>query len=193
MVNVGQGDCTVVVDGPTKQALLIDCNSHFDLNAVAALNRLRFSELSAAVVTHSHLDHFGGVLDVPSRLEDRFTGVLYVNHDTILAMGGTGADEPRAKTEYNGARQRRRTQFACPPKRQLLRRCQAASQISDVHAGDTDVYRNPDGGALCGIDHRRARHWERSDSHSRSGQPCPVRSDAGEPTVRLMQVCRRVP
>ena len=86
IVDVGQGDCTVAVDSDTKKALLVDCNAGHHAAAVTALEELDFSELSAAVVTHSHLDHFGGVLEVLELLKERFTGVLYYNHDSLVAM-----------------------------------------------------------------------------------------------------------
>lgn len=86
IVDVGQGDCTVAVDHHTKEALLIDCNGGHHEAAIAALNDLGFSAISAAVVTHSHLDHFGGMLDVLEELAEHFTGRLFYNHDTLLAM-----------------------------------------------------------------------------------------------------------
>ena len=86
IVDVGQGDCTIAVDHDTKQALLIDCNEHYHLEALAALEEMGYSELKAVVVTHSHIDHFGGVLDVLKHLPERFTGALHFNHDTLLAM-----------------------------------------------------------------------------------------------------------
>ena len=89
IVDVDQGDCTIAVDSETKRALLVDCNRGHHQQAIAALQSLGFTELCAAVVTHSHSDHFGGVLDVLEELHERFTGVLFLNHDTLLAMPGT--------------------------------------------------------------------------------------------------------
>ena len=89
VVDVGQGDCTIAVDHGTKRALLVDCNQGHHEQAIAALESLEFTELCAAVVTHSHTDHFGGVLDVLDELKERFTGVLFLNHDSLLAMPGT--------------------------------------------------------------------------------------------------------
>ena len=86
IVDVGQGDCTIAVDAETREALLVDCNEGHHNAAVQALEELKFSELRAAVVTHSHMDHVGGVLDVLEQLDDRFTGALYLNHDTLVAM-----------------------------------------------------------------------------------------------------------
>ena len=99
IVDVGQGDCTVAVDSETKKALLVDCNAGYHEAAVAALEELDFSELSAAVVTHSHLDHFGGVLEVLEQLQERFTGVLYYNHDSLVAMPRytDGSDDNKPK------------------------------------------------------------------------------------------------
>lgn len=85
IVDVGQGDCTIAVDHDTNKALLIDCNERYHLEALAALEKLGYSELTAVVVTHSHIDHFGGVLDVLAHLPG-FKGRLHFNHDTLLAM-----------------------------------------------------------------------------------------------------------
>ena len=57
--------------------------------AVSELEALDFVELRAAIVTHTHLDHFGGVIDVLEELQERFTGTLFFNHDSFLAMPGT--------------------------------------------------------------------------------------------------------
>lgn len=89
VVDVGQGDCTVVVDGRTKRALLIDCPKKQDREAFAALEQLDIRTLDAVVVTHSHLDHFGGVLDVINRLKVPFGGKLYVNQDTLPSMAAS--------------------------------------------------------------------------------------------------------
>ena len=105
IVNVGQGDCTVVVDSKTHRALLIDCNRGHHEQAIGALESLGFTELCAAVVTHSHDDHFGGVIDVLEELQERFTGVLYLNHDTLLAMPGTHANKTRVRALINRALQ----------------------------------------------------------------------------------------
>lgn len=94
VVDVGQGDCTVVVDGRTKRALLIDCPKARDKEAFAALEQLDFSRLDAVVVTHSHLDHFGGVLDVIDRLQVPFGGKLYVNQDTLPSMAAASGWSP---------------------------------------------------------------------------------------------------
>ncbi|WP_419923757.1 ComEC/Rec2 family competence protein [Candidatus Poriferisocius sp.] len=99
IVDVGQGDCTIAVDGQTKQALLIDCNMDCQDIAVAELEELGYSELSAAVITHSHLDHFGGLLNAIDQLGPRFKGRLYYNHDALIAehrrQGGTKDSESR--------------------------------------------------------------------------------------------------
>ncbi|WP_419932314.1 ComEC/Rec2 family competence protein [Candidatus Poriferisodalis sp.] len=89
VVDVGQGDCTVAVDTATGHALIVDCNIGCYEQAIIALGQLGFTEVRAAVVTHSHMDHFGGMIEVLTSLEERFTGVLYLNHDTMIANPGT--------------------------------------------------------------------------------------------------------
>lgn len=60
--------------------------------ARAELEILGLTELTVAVVSHSQMDHFGGVLDVLENLADRFTGSLHYNHDSFLATPVAGND-----------------------------------------------------------------------------------------------------
>jgi beta-lactamase superfamily II metal-dependent hydrolase len=91
-VDVGQGDCTVAVDDDTGEALLIDCRGGHHSEAITELSRLKMSQLRAALVTHTHQDHFGGVLDVLEELAERFTGTLHFNHDTLMVTPVAGED-----------------------------------------------------------------------------------------------------
>lgn len=91
-VDVGQGDCTIAVDDLTGDGLLIDCRSGHHQTALAELEHLGLSALRAAIVSHSQMDHFGGVLDVLEALADEFTGTLHFNHDSLLAIPILGAD-----------------------------------------------------------------------------------------------------
>ncbi|MCQ3812240.1 MAG: MBL fold metallo-hydrolase [Acidimicrobiia bacterium] len=85
IVDVGQGDCTIVVDRDTKKGLLVDCSAGHYGTAISELEGLEFSELSAAIVTHSHLDHFEGVIETIEILKERFTGTLHYNHDSFIS------------------------------------------------------------------------------------------------------------
>jgi beta-lactamase superfamily II metal-dependent hydrolase len=91
-VDVGQGDCTIALDNDTGSALLIDCREGHHTHAVDELEQLGFTALEAAIVSHTHLDHFGGVLDVLEMLEDRFTGTLYFNQDSLMAVPVAGEE-----------------------------------------------------------------------------------------------------
>lgn len=91
-VDVGQGDCTVAVDDATGHALLIDCREGHHEAAIAELTRLEFTELRVAIVSHTHLDHFGGVLDVLEALDAMFSGTLYFNQDSLMAVPVAGED-----------------------------------------------------------------------------------------------------
>ena len=84
-VDVGQGDATVAVDHLSGKAVLVDCRGGHHQIVVDELERLGFSELCDAIVTHTQLDHFGGVLDVLEALAERFTGTLRFNQDSFLA------------------------------------------------------------------------------------------------------------
>lgn len=92
VVDVGQGDCTVGVNHSNGQAFMIDCPSGRHQKALEELTNQGFTELSVAMVTHTHADHFGGVLDVLEELQDRFTGVLYFNQDSLLSRPVSGED-----------------------------------------------------------------------------------------------------
>lgn len=86
IVDVGQGDCTIAVDGETKEGILVDCNTGCCDTAISELEKLELSELSAAIVTHSHLDHFEGVIETIEILKERFTGKFYFNHDSFISV-----------------------------------------------------------------------------------------------------------
>ena len=89
-VDVGQGDCTVAVDEDTGEGLLIDCRGGKHQQAVEELRHLGLTELREAIVSHTQLDHFGGVLDTLEQLADRFTGTLHFNQDSLMATPAVG-------------------------------------------------------------------------------------------------------
>lgn len=94
-LDVGQGDATVVVDHDAAKALLIDCPRGAEAVVIAEIER-HGAGLDTAIVTHSHLDHFGGVLDTIEALGCR--RLLY-NHDTLVAqqpvvVGGRTRPDP---------------------------------------------------------------------------------------------------
>jgi competence protein ComEC len=80
-MDVGQGDCTIVLDESTKNALVVDCPSkHVD--GVREILEREQGILHTCVVTHWDADHYAGV----ARLAVSFpiTRVMY-NHDTLFA------------------------------------------------------------------------------------------------------------
>lgn len=91
-VDVGQGDCTIAMDVSSGTGILIDCPAsrhQAALNEIEARNCLF---LKAAVITHSHADHSGGVLDVLETLGDRFYGEIYFNQDSFKTTPVVGPD-----------------------------------------------------------------------------------------------------
>ena len=82
VLDVGQGDCTLIVDHGSQSALLIDCPSKGGKVAIEALRGLGNPEVVGAILTHWDLDHYGGFLEVAAASNCR---TLYYNNDTILA------------------------------------------------------------------------------------------------------------
>lgn len=63
-VDVGQGDCTLVVDASSGSAVLIDCPAGQSRQALKHLQGSGAHSIELAVVTHSDWDHIGGVFEV---------------------------------------------------------------------------------------------------------------------------------
>ncbi|HVF05169.1 MAG TPA: MBL fold metallo-hydrolase [Frankiaceae bacterium] len=89
-IDVGQGDSTVAVDHASRAALVIDCPAGRHDAALAELSHLGAERVDVVISSHSQADHFGGVLDVIESLAERFTGVLYLNHDRLIPMPSPG-------------------------------------------------------------------------------------------------------
>lgn len=86
-LNVGQGDCTIVIDDDTKKALLIDCPT----THVARVKEVLDSEsatLDTCIVTHWDADHYAGVARLAVALS---ASHVHYNHDTLF----DGDDLPR--------------------------------------------------------------------------------------------------
>src|ERR1035441_4967146 len=91
-VDVGQGDCTVAIDTSTATGILIDCAAGQHRAAISEIEAQSCIFLGAAIISHTHADHSGGVLDVLEELEDRFYGEIFVNHESFLATPVAGPD-----------------------------------------------------------------------------------------------------
>lgn len=66
-LDVGQGDTIVISLPETKEGVVVDC---VDANAVISyLERERIQHLRGLLVTHLHLDHYGGVAQFLNNLE----------------------------------------------------------------------------------------------------------------------------
>ena len=81
--NVGQGDCTLIIDRASRQAILIDCPTwHVDSLKETLLEAN--VEINAAIVTHWDLDHYGGLARISGAVR---TNHVYYNHDTLFPEG----------------------------------------------------------------------------------------------------------
>jgi len=84
-IDVGAGDCTLVMDVATRRAVLVDCPDW----SVGDVQRLLLQEevvLDTVIVTHWDLDHYGGASRLAVGLPVR--RILY-NHDTLFPGEGT--------------------------------------------------------------------------------------------------------
>jgi competence protein ComEC len=79
-VDVGAGDCTLVVDVASGRALLVDCPSTRVADVQSLLNT-EGATLDTVIVTHWDLDHYGGASRLAVGLP--VSKVLY-NHDTLF-------------------------------------------------------------------------------------------------------------
>lgn len=86
-VDVGEGDCTVVVDHATSAAVVIDCRLGHDDAALRELRSLGVRTISAVVASHTHSDHLLGLPTIVESTERH--GLLpkatpfHVNIDTL--------------------------------------------------------------------------------------------------------------
>ena len=84
-VNVGAGDCTLIMDRATRRAVLVDCPTW----GIQEVQRLLLDEdviLDTVIVTHWDLDHYGGA----SRLAvSRPVRRILYNHDTLFPSEDT--------------------------------------------------------------------------------------------------------
>jgi competence protein ComEC len=92
-LDVGQGDCTIAVDPDSGGALVIDCPTGGSGLAIKALTDLGVMEIDLAVITHSDIDHLGGMYEVISTIPTR---ELRYNRDTLMPADGTEAIKLRA-------------------------------------------------------------------------------------------------
>jgi beta-lactamase superfamily II metal-dependent hydrolase len=83
-LDVGQGDCTVAIDRNAKVAVVIDCPENYGERVAAALRASGVSSVALALVTHSHMDHVGGMYEVITAFR---TQEVRFNLDTVVTAG----------------------------------------------------------------------------------------------------------
>jgi competence protein ComEC len=82
-IDVGAGDCTLVIDESTKRAIVVDCPT-WHVQQVKSLLAEEHAILDTVIVTHWDLDHYGGA----SRLAVGFpVRKVFYNHDTLFPDG----------------------------------------------------------------------------------------------------------
>jgi len=81
-INVGQGDCTLII-APNGKTLLVDAGRANMGNSVVApyLKSLGIDSLQYAIVTHYHSDHYGGMARVLSEDNVPISRYLYDRGD----------------------------------------------------------------------------------------------------------------
>jgi competence protein ComEC len=105
-INVGQGDCTLIVS-PTGKTVLIDAgnNGLGTSNVIPYLNSIGVGRVDFVVATHYHADHIGGIDEVINwvsgtnvgSVDDRGTihtvptTTVYTNYATAAATASGGA------------------------------------------------------------------------------------------------------
>ncbi|WP_165803782.1 ComEC/Rec2 family competence protein [Mycobacteroides abscessus] len=89
-LDVGQGDCTLVVDSATNSALLIDCPSS-GVSTLLSYLKDNSIVLQTLIVTHWDYDHYGGVARVMDAVP---TASVYYN----VQFWNTNGNNPRIRT-----------------------------------------------------------------------------------------------
>ena len=83
-IDVGQGTCTLFVDGSTGATLLVDCPPHGVHKAMEHLDAEGVTELTTVIVSHNDLDHLGGAYALARRYSAR---ELYWNYGAKAIPG----------------------------------------------------------------------------------------------------------
>ena len=92
-LNVGQGDCTVAVDRPSGEGLLMDCPPGRDSQVLAALREFGATRLKLVVASHQHLDHLGGIYGIARAFP---TEQVSMNQATHIPADASEAKKLRA-------------------------------------------------------------------------------------------------
>ncbi len=82
LLDVGQGDSTLIVDRRSNSALLVDCPSKGVRVVRDVLRTLGDPDVVGSILTHWDIDHYGGLLEVSLACGSQ---ALYYNRDTILS------------------------------------------------------------------------------------------------------------
>lgn len=95
-VDVAQGSCTMAIDSDAGAALVVDCPENRDDIASARLTA-NDAELDTVVVSHSDLDHLGGVYTLITGRRPSLPGRVHYNHDVKLPI------DPKQKAKMRAA------------------------------------------------------------------------------------------
>lgn len=86
-VDVGRGDCTIVIDNASKEALMIDCPSG-SVNLAQQILTREGAALHTCIVTHWDADHYAGIARLAAALP---VSRVHYNHDTLFEDGPGGS------------------------------------------------------------------------------------------------------
>lgn len=99
LCDVGQGDMLVVRTGEYA-GIVVDAGEEPDM-AAACLTKLRINEVEILMITHDHLDHYGGTAGVAQAAgigEILYSGAAgWSVTEAVEELGGTALDAPEAR------------------------------------------------------------------------------------------------
>jgi competence protein ComEC len=96
-LDVGEGDCSVAIDLDRRATMMVDCPEGQGALAAQYLAMEGIGSIDLVVISHSHLDHMGGLPELLSMVRAR---EVRHNLDTVLPADPTEKTKLRAALRY---------------------------------------------------------------------------------------------